>query len=177
MSNIYKYDVKYDPECPSRRLRLGLIKQHKSRIGANLFDGAQMLTIRKLHDDNDEKPSFELTSETNFEPKQTYKILCKFTKIVSFQQLYEKDDPEILQVLNLILRGVQRGLDLKLVGRNYYDTNENAIVSIPFYQRNFFFNLNFTIFCCFRSSSHNFAYNYGLATLHRFEITMAINYY
>lgn len=136
-----------------------------------------MLTIKKLHDDNDETPSFELTSETNFEPKQTYKIRCKFTKIVSFQQLYENDDPEILQVLNLILRRVQKGLNLKLVGRNFYDTNENATVSIPFYRRKLFLHLNFTIFCRFRSSSHNFTYNYGLVTLHRFEITMAIHYY
>lgn len=35
--NIYKYDVKFEPECLMGRLRNALVMQHKARIGGFLL--------------------------------------------------------------------------------------------------------------------------------------------
>lgn len=108
---IYKYHVTFDPECLAQRVQTFLVGQHRSEIGGYLFDGAQLFTARKLHVDENEPTEFQ----TETRDKTTYTIRMQFTKIVLMSE------QESLQVLNLILRRNMKGLDLTLVGRNFYD--------------------------------------------------------
>lgn len=110
--NIYKYDVKFEPECLMARLRNALVTQHKARIGGFLFDGTQLFLTRELET---EQGVLQLQSTTR--TNEVYTLTLKFTTIV------EMDKPESLQILNLILRRATNGLKLQLVGRSYYDAD------------------------------------------------------
>lgn len=92
------------------RLRTALVMQHKEKIGGFLFDGTQLFLTRELQTN---QGVLQLESKTRTEEK--YTLTLKFTTIV------EMDKPESLQILNLILRRATTGLNLNLVGRNYYD--------------------------------------------------------
>lgn len=56
-----------------------------------------------------------LQLESHTRTDEVYNLTLKFTKFVAM------DQPESLQILNLILRRATTGLNLELVGRNYYD--------------------------------------------------------
>lgn len=116
---IYKYHVTFEPECSVRRLQMFLVGTHRDKIGGFLFDGAQLFTTRKLHGENN---TVEFQTETR--DKQVFTIKMQFTRMVMM------NERESLQVLNLILRRNMKGLDLKLVGRNFYDANSNAVVNL-----------------------------------------------
>lgn len=108
---IYKYHVTFEPECLAKRVQAFLVGQHRNAIGGYLFDGAQLFTVRRLHDEENERAEFQTTTRD----QTTYTIKMQFTKIVLMTE------QESLQVLNLILRRNLNGLHLQLVGRNFYD--------------------------------------------------------
>lgn len=95
----------------AKRVQTFLVGQHRQEIGGFLFDGAQLFTVRKLHDGDNGVVEFQ----TETRDKTTYTIRIQFTKIVLMSE------QESLQVLNLILRRNMKGLKLTLVGRNFYD--------------------------------------------------------
>lgn len=129
---IYKYHVTFEPECMARRVQAFLVGHHKNEIGGYLFDGAQLFTVRKLHVSENEPVEFQ----TETRDQTTYTVRIRFTKIVLMSE------QESLQVLNLILRRNMKGLNLTLVGRNFYDPQ--AMVSI------------FICFCFFSCDLHRF---------------------
>lgn len=130
---IYKYHVTFEPECLAQRVQSFLVGQHRNEIGGYLFDGAQLFTVRRLHEDENERAEFQTKTRDN----TTYTIRMQFTRIVLMSE------QESLQVLNLILRRNMKGLDLTLVGRNFYDPG--AMVFNGFY----FFEILFRIFLHF----------------------------
>lgn len=101
----------FDPECLAQRVQSFLVGQHRNDIGGYLFDGAQLFAVRKLHEDENVRVEFRTTTRDG----TTYTIQMQFTKIVLMSE------QESLQVLNLILRRNMKGLNLTLVGRNFYD--------------------------------------------------------
>lgn len=115
---IYKYHVTFEPECVVRRVQAFLVGHHRSEIGGFLFDGSQLFTTRQLHGEDE---TVQFTTETR--DKQVYTIRMKFTKIVLMSE------QESLQVLNLILRRNMKGLNLSLVGRNFYDAKAMVYIS------------------------------------------------
>lgn len=125
---IYKYHVTFQPECEARRVQAFLVGHHRREIGGFLFDGAQMFTVRKLHQGDDGIVEFE--TETRDATKYTVRL--QFTKIVLMSE------PESLQVLNLILRRNMKGLNLTLVGRNFYDNKAMVCTSVFFSHQIFF---------------------------------------
>lgn len=126
---IYKYHVTFEPECMAKRVQAFLVGQHRNEIGGYLFDGAQLFTVRRLHEDENERAEFQTTTRD----QTTYTIKMQFTKIVLMTE------QESLQVLNLILRRNMKGLNLTLVGRNFYDPG--AMVRGIFLFEFFFVNL------------------------------------
>lgn len=136
--NIYKYDVKFEPECMMGRLRNALVMQHKAKIGGFLFDGVQLFLTRELETD---QGVLQLESKTRTD--EIYTLTLKFTTVVAM------DQPESLQILNLILRRATAGLRLELVGRNYYDAASKVfsslefVVLFPFFQLHSFIRLPF----------------------------------
>lgn len=99
-----------------KRLRNALIMQHKDTIGGFLFDGTQLFLTKELTMD---QGVLLLTSKTRAD--EVYTLTLKFTTIVAM------DQPESLQILNLILRRATNGLKLELVNRNYYDPKAKVI--------------------------------------------------
>lgn len=95
----------------ARRVQAFLVGQHRREIGGFLFDGAQLFTVRKLHEDATGLVEYQTVTRD----ETTYTIRVQFTKIVLMSE------QESLQVLNLILRRNMKGLSLALVGRNFYD--------------------------------------------------------
>lgn len=151
---IYKYHVTFEPECMARRVQAFLVGQHKTEIGGYLFDGAQLFTVRKLHQNENDPVEFQ----TETRDQTTYTIRVRFTKIVLMSE------QESLQVLNLILRRNMKGLNLTLVGRNFYDPQ--AMV------RNFicvFFSYDLKYFNLFFSFSSSFppdqSYQFSIAIM------------
>lgn len=106
--SIYQYYVDFLPDIELRRLKSGILSGHKSLLGGYLFDGKQLYTTTKLRDD---RTVIDATSRDG----QQYKITIKFVNTVSMTEW------QSLQVLNLILRRAMEGLQLQLVGRNFFD--------------------------------------------------------
>lgn len=92
------------------RFRNAMIMQHKDKLGGFLFDGTQLFLTRELQTD---KGILMLTSKSQRD--EVFALKLQFTKVV------QMDEPESLQILNLILRRATAGLKLQLVGRNFYD--------------------------------------------------------
>lgn len=68
---------------------------------------------------------FELTS-TRRSDDQKVVITIKFTSII------ETGDYAYIQVFNLLLRNCLRHLDLKLIGRNFYDQKAKVRTTVLF---------------------------------------------
>lgn len=72
------------------------------------------------------KPEHATLTSRDREEKE-YELKFKFTGDI------EPTSREFIQILNLIQRSATSALQFQLVGRNFYDANENAIViSISF---------------------------------------------
>lgn len=110
---ICRYHVTFEPivECP--RFRRALVNQHNAVIGTYLFDGTQLFVLRRLKQESFTSKDREGTS---------YELKFKFTGDI------EPTSKEFIQILNLIQRSATSALKFQLVGRNFYDANEKAIV-------------------------------------------------
>ena len=115
--SVTKYRVDFDPECEIPALRRALIRQHKRLLGFFVYDGAnEVYLLRPLA----ESP-LELQSQSR--EGSNYKVKFRQTTVVHYTEA------AYLQVLNLILRNGMRGLNLQLVGRNFYDVDPRVVVS------------------------------------------------
>ncbi|XP_025413439.1 piwi-like protein Siwi isoform X2 [Sipha flava] len=106
---LYQYRVDFSPEEDKVMVRRGLLSNHKDFLGAYLFEGTMLFSSKKYKSDK-----FELTSKRNSDG-QIFIITVTYTSVL------EPGDYAYLQVFNLLLRNCLRHLELKLIGRNYYD--------------------------------------------------------
>lgn len=124
---IYQYRIDFKPEVHLEAFRKFLIRQLKDDlIGAYLFDGTQLFTLRKL-DGGDE---FEKMVSGRDDGEVM--VCFKFTKVVSMAESAS------LQILNLILRRAMGGLNLQLVGRNFFDPK----ATVSFFEKKKLFSIN-----------------------------------
>lgn len=113
----YRVDFKPETDVPGVRRRL--ISQNKPRLGGYVYDGGcELFLLRPLGEMNVALPG--TTREG-----QEFTILLKETGRVRYTEA------RFLQVLNLILRNGMRGLNLQLVGRNFFDANPKVVIDIP----------------------------------------------
>lgn len=114
---IYQYHVSYSPEIDSRKERNRLLKIHSDDLlgPASAFDGTILFLPKEL-----EQPTTIVESQRKIDGS-TVKVTVTLTRVVP------PDD--CLQLLNIIFRRVMNLLQLKQVGRYYYDPNRPA--SIP----------------------------------------------
>ncbi|XP_050528664.1 piwi-like protein Siwi [Daktulosphaira vitifoliae] len=117
---LYQYRVDFDPQEDRLSTKKGLLAQHKDRFGGYLFDGSMLFTSVKLDPD-----TFDLTSTRRYDD-QMFILKIKFTNSI------EPGDYAYIQVFNLLLRNCIRHLDLKLIGRNFYDPK--AIIDLAQYK-------------------------------------------
>lgn len=122
--NIHQYHVDFKPEVHSPGLRKFLVRDiltEKGNIGY-IFDGSLLFTVNKITDE----PVFERISKGK--QGDEYLVIFKFTKNVS------TEDSASVQVLNIILRRAMDGLELQLVGRNFFDPDDRVSFDIPFFR-------------------------------------------
>ncbi|XP_050436939.1 piwi-like protein Siwi [Adelges cooleyi] len=114
---LYQYRVDFDPDEDRIFVKRSLLRQHKEKFGGYLFDGTMLFTSVKMNPEN-----FELTSKRHYDDAM-FILKFKFTNTIEY------GDYSYIQVFNLLLRNCLRHLELKLVGRNYYDAS--AKINLP----------------------------------------------
>ncbi|XP_013106819.2 protein piwi [Stomoxys calcitrans] len=105
---IYGYHVSFAPDIELRRLKCGILSEHRKLLGGYLFDGSKLFTTTKLEE---KKTIINATSKKG----------DKFVITITFTSDICMNEWQSLQVLNLILRRSMEGLKLQLVGRNLFD--------------------------------------------------------
>lgn len=113
---VYQYHVDIEPEISSTQIKKGIFYECTKNIsGGKIFDGTTLYTTTRLGEDLMILNGIRKQRNSN-DPVLPVTIKIKFVKeISSFQEM------GIFQVLNTVLRQALRGLDLQLVGRNYFD--------------------------------------------------------
>lgn len=107
---IFQYHVQFDPIVVIAGLRRALIAQHRNLLGGYLFDGNEIFITKKL-----ETPNEEIVLQSENREGVKYNVKLKLVSNVSM------DTEMSFQILNLILRKSMNGLQLQLVGRNFFD--------------------------------------------------------
>lgn len=105
---IFQYHVDFSPSVELKRVRGGILSEHRSLLGGYLYDGSKLFTTTKLRDD-------KTVLQTKSKNGEEYIITIKFVGIISMTEW------QSLQILNLILRRAMGCLKLQLVGRNFFD--------------------------------------------------------
>uniref|UniRef100_A0A8C8Y4P5 Piwi domain-containing protein n=1 Tax=Panthera leo TaxID=9689 RepID=A0A8C8Y4P5_PANLE len=100
----YKYNIDYMPEIEDGKVRTDLLCQHKHVIGeCHIFDGNSLLLPHKLQ---------------NRWGKKIVKVTIEFCSELKPTSL------DCLRYYNILFRKILKMMDLKQVGRNYYNENE-----------------------------------------------------
>ncbi|XP_072749507.1 piwi-like protein Siwi [Anoplolepis gracilipes] len=112
---LYKYRVDFEPEETRTFIRKGLLKLHKEKVGAYIFDGTVLYTSRRLAD----KVELVSTRQSDDTPVKII-IRCVGAMV--------RDDPHYIQIFNIIMRKCLEHLRLQLVGRDYYDARNRVSI-------------------------------------------------
>ncbi|KAM4749116.1 piwi-like protein 2 [Rhinophrynus dorsalis] len=113
---VYQYHVTFTPNVECRSMRFGMMKDHRSVTGqVTAFDGSILYLPVKL------APTVELESERRTDGAKI-KIIIKMTKIL------EPSSDLCIPFYNVVIRRVMRILDMKLVGRNFYDPTSATVL-------------------------------------------------
>lgn len=105
---LYQYHVSFSPTIELKRLKGGILSEHRTKLGGYLFDGSNLFTTVKLDED-------QTILHTKSRQGENYVITIKYVGQISMTEW------QSLQILNLILRRSMEGLKLQLVGRNFFD--------------------------------------------------------
>ncbi|XP_072602538.1 piwi-like protein 3 [Vulpes vulpes] len=107
----YKYNIDYMPDIEDGKVRSELLLQHKAFIGeCHIFDGSSLLLPHKLL-----LPKTELVSLLK---NQVVKLTIEFISELS------PNSPDCLRYYNILFRRILKQMNLKQVGRNYYNKQE-----------------------------------------------------
>lgn len=110
--SIHHYHVEFSPDILEFRARRFYVNQHKELFKGFLFDGIQLFSTEFL---KDKMVNGVLELLTKNREEETVQLKIKHVGIVDIH------DAQQLQVLNLLLRRAMSGLQLQLVGRNFFD--------------------------------------------------------
>lgn len=108
--SLQQYHVNFIPDIDIPIVRKALIREHKKTLGGYLYDGVSTVYLTK---------SLEKES-TDFVGRLKDDSLVKIT-VKNTMNFIPSTDGRMMQLLNLILRRAMEGLNLQLVGRNYFD--------------------------------------------------------
>ncbi|XP_051173756.1 piwi-like protein Siwi isoform X2 [Leptopilina boulardi] len=110
---LYQYHVDFAPEEDRTIVRKGLLRLHKEKLGAYIFDGTVMYTSTRLPE------NLEL-----FSMRQSDDVQIKIN--VKFATELAKGDHHYIQFFNIIMRKCLDHLKLQLVGRNFFDAQNKV---------------------------------------------------
>ncbi|XP_050438179.1 piwi-like protein Siwi isoform X2 [Adelges cooleyi] len=107
---LYQYYVTFSPEEDHIGVKKNLLGQHRQRFGGGyLFDGTRIFTNVRLQPE-----SFELTSQRRHDNKM-------FTLKIKFTNVLNNSDYAYIQVFSILMRKCIQYIDLKLIGKNFFD--------------------------------------------------------
>ncbi|XP_053319817.1 piwi-like protein 2 [Spea bombifrons] len=113
---VYQYHVSYTPNVECRGMRFGMMKDHRSVTGeVSAFDGSILYLPVKL------AQVVELESERRTDG-QKIKITIQMTKIL------DPSSDLCIPFYNVVIRRVMKILDMKLVGRNFFDPSSATVL-------------------------------------------------
>ncbi|XP_043392256.1 piwi-like protein 2 isoform X9 [Chelonia mydas] len=106
---VYQYHVTFSPNVECKSMRFGMMKEHRSVTGdVTAFDGSILYLPIKL--------------------PQTVDLMCQrktdgaeITIKLQMTKILEPSSDLCIPFYNVVFRRVMRILDMKLVGRNFYD--------------------------------------------------------
>lgn len=107
--NVTLYRVDFDPEVQIRGIKNRLIYQHKEMFGCFSFDGDSLLYLLSPL----RQPTIELQSADR--DGNNFTLRLRMTREIRFTEA------TFLSVLGSVMRNAMRGLDLQLIGRNFFD--------------------------------------------------------
>jgi len=138
---LYQYSVDFAPPEDRTAVRKGLLRQCREQLGAYIFDGSVLYTSSRLPEvkikflliffvnnhqtkiKNDFFQPFELNAERRGD-SETISITIKRVGDMN------RGDYHYLQFFNIIMRKCLDYLDLRLVGRNYFDPHNKVITRL-----------------------------------------------
>ncbi|XP_066444447.1 piwi-like protein 1 [Eleutherodactylus coqui] len=107
---LYQYHVDYNPPMEAMRLRLALLYQHEETIGkARAFDGTVLFLPKRI-------PKTEVISQTR--NGETVKVTITPTNELP------PTSPTCFQFYNIIFKRLLKIMNMKQIGRNYYNPND-----------------------------------------------------
>ncbi|XP_073445031.1 piwi-like protein 2 isoform X2 [Dendrobates tinctorius] len=113
---VYQYHVTFTPIVECRSMRYGMLRDHRSVTGqVTAFDGSILYLPVKL------AQTVELESERRTDG-QKIKLTIQMTKIL------EPSSDLCIPLYNVVIRRVMKILDMKLVGRNFYDPTSATVL-------------------------------------------------
>ncbi|KAM3924689.1 LOW QUALITY PROTEIN: piwi-like protein 2 [Leptodactylus fuscus] len=113
---VYQYHVTFTPNVECRSIRFGMLKDHRSVTGqVTAFDGSILYLPVKL------PRKMELESERRTDG-QKIKLTIQMTKIL------EPSSDLCIPFYNVVIRRVMKSLDMKQIGRNYYDPTSATVL-------------------------------------------------
>lgn len=108
---LYQYHIDFNPPMESRRLRTALLYQHEEAIGkARAFDGTILFLPKRLN------KVTELFSRTR--NGEDVKVTVTLTNELP------PTSPTCFQFYNIIFRRILKIMNMKQIGRNYYNPND-----------------------------------------------------
>lgn len=113
--SLYQYRVDFLPEEDRTFVRKGLLKLHKEKLGAYIFDGTVLYTSNRL---TDQMELLSIRQSDDAKIKITIKSIGEMVK----------GDHHYLQFFNIIMRKCLEYLRLQLVGRDFYDARSKIEV-------------------------------------------------
>jgi len=114
---LYQYHVSFSPEVDNKRMRIALVKQHNETLGmTQAFDGMVLFLVKRLTPD-----PLELFSERKTDGEKI-RITFKLTNELP------PDSPTCMHMYNVIFRKVLYMIEMKQIGRHYY--NPKAAVTV-----------------------------------------------
>ncbi|XP_076545274.1 piwi-like protein Siwi [Osmia lignaria lignaria] len=112
---LYQYRVDFAPEEDRTVVRKGLLRLHREKLGAYVFDGTVLYSSRRTQD-KEEFWSVRTSDNTNI--RITIRLVGEM----------QRADPQYLQFFNIIMRKCLELLKLQLVGRDYFDARSKVEV-------------------------------------------------
>ncbi|KAK6191826.1 hypothetical protein SNE40_003418 [Patella caerulea] len=115
---LYQYQVDFNPTIDSRKLKAALLFTHEELLGTvKAFDGGILYLPRKLQ----EKVT-TVYSKRNFDD-------TKIQITITLTNELPPSSPQFLQVVNIIFRRLLSAIEMKEIGRHYF--NPKLAVDIP----------------------------------------------
>lgn len=113
---LHQYRVDFNPEVDHKGARRGMLRDHREKLGNFMFDGTMLFSTKLL-----EKPSVEVFSQ-----RRTDGTNVRIT--ITHTNELPPDSPVSLQLYNIVFRRVLELIDMKQVGRHYYNPTMSTVV-------------------------------------------------